>query len=105
MGKNTGKGAENVFSERIRLMREAYRWDQIELAKLLGVSKQSVSNWENNNILPSIDMLTKLAAVFRVSTDFLLGLDDKLTIDVTGLAIETVAHLQSLVNTIRDNGK
>ena len=82
-------------------MREAYRWDQTELAKQLGVSKQSVSNWENNNILPSIDMLTKLAGIFHVSTDFLLGLDDRVTIDVTGLDEEMVAHLQSLVNALR----
>ena len=91
-----------MFHERIRLMREAYRWDQTELAKQLGVSKQSVSNWENNNILPSIDMLTKLSGVFRVSTDFLLGLDDRVTIDVTGLDEEMVAHLQSLVNALRE---
>lgn len=83
-------------------MREAYRWDQTELAKQLGISKQSVSNWENNNILPSIDMLTKLSGVFRVSTDFLLGLDDRVTIDVTGLDEEMVAHLQSLVNALRE---
>ena len=34
---------------------------QTQLAKELGVSKQSVSNWENNNIAPSVDMVRKIA--------------------------------------------
>lgn len=90
------------FSERIKLMRDAYRWDQTKLAKQLGVSKQSVSNWENSNILPSIDMLTKLAEVFHTTTDFLLGLDDRQVLDVTGLEAEMVAHLQCIANSLRN---
>ena len=91
-----------MLNERLKLMRESYHWDQTELARRLGVSKQSVSNWENSNIQPSIDMLIKLAELFRVSTDFLLGLDNRLTIDVTGLKTETVAHLQSLINVMQE---
>ena len=96
------EGANVMFHERLKLLRESYHWDQTELAKQLGVSKQSVSNWENSNILPSIDMLTKVAELFHVSTDFLLGLDNRLTIDVTGLRPETVAHLQSLINIMQE---
>ena len=40
--------------------------------------KQSVSNWENDNIMPSVETLKKAADFFHVSTDYLLGRTDDL---------------------------
>lgn len=74
---------------------------QIELAKKLGVTKQSVSNWENDNILPSIEMLIKIATFFGVSTDYLLGLDKKRTLDIENLSEIQIAHIQLLVDDLR----
>ena len=66
-----------MLNEQIKTLRMAQNISQVALAKKLGVSKQSVSNWENNNIQPSIDMLMKIAAFFDVSTDIsTAGLDD-----------------------------
>ena len=62
-----------MLSEKIRNLRFNRGFSQVDLAKILGVTKQSVSNWENENIMPSIDMLIKLAQLFSVSTDYLLG--------------------------------
>ena len=64
-----------MLNQRIRQLRQARSMSQVDLAKRLNVTKQSVSNWENDNIQPSIEMLVKLSAVFSVSTDYLLGLD------------------------------
>ena len=50
-----------MLNQRIREVRQARGMSQVELAGLLGVTKQSVSNWENDNIQPSIEMLVKLA--------------------------------------------
>jgi transcriptional regulator with XRE-family HTH domain len=47
----------------------------MDFAKLLGVTKQCVSNWEKGNVLPSIEMLERVADFFRVSTDYLLGME------------------------------
>ena len=41
-----------MLNERIRELRNAAGISQVELAEKLGVSKQSVSNWENDNIQP-----------------------------------------------------
>ena len=73
---------------------------QTQLAEKLGVSKQSVSNWENDNIQPSIEMLIKMADLFAVSTDYLLDRDDKKYIEVSGLTKNQVAHVQQLVKDI-----
>ena len=64
-----------MMSEKIRNLRRVFNINQVELANKLCVIKQCVSNWENDNILPSVDMLIKLAKFFNVSTDYLLGLD------------------------------
>ena len=72
-----------------------------KLAKALNVSKQSVSNWENDNIQPSIDMLIKLSKVLSVSTDCLLGLDGEKYIKVEGLTAEQIAHIQQIIEDIK----
>lgn len=91
-----------MLNQRIREVRQARGMSQVELAGLLGVTKQSVSNWENDNIQPSIEMLVKLAQVLAVSTDYLLGLDGRQTLDVSGLSPHTVGHLQLLIEDIRE---
>ena len=94
-----------MFSERMKELREANRLEQTVLAAKLGVSKQSVSNWENNNILPSIEMLLKICDVFSISADYLLGLDNKVTLDVPDIPMECVAHFQALVDVVRNKTK
>ena len=92
-----------MFSERIKELRLSLGVNQVEFGRRLSVSKQCVSNWENGNIQPSIDMLRKIAEKFSVSADYLLGLDDIRTIDATGLTPEQILHIQNLVNDIRGN--
>ena len=89
-----------MLGENIKKLRTSYNLNQVELAKKLNVSKQCVSNWENDNIQPSIEMLELLANFFSVSTDFLLGRDNKNTIDVDGLSIEEVAHIKLIISDI-----
>lgn len=64
-----------------------------------------MSNWENDNILPSVDMLIKLAKFFNVSTDYLLGLDSDNVIDVTGLTSSEITHIKLLVDDLKINHK
>ena len=74
-----------MFHERIKELRTAHGMSQVALAQKMNISKQCVSNWENGYIQPSIDMLIKSAKLFSVSTDYLLGLNDKRSLDTTGL--------------------
>lgn len=90
-----------MLSERIRELRISRNLSQVELAKRLGISKQSLSNWENDNIMPSIDMLVRLATCLDVSTDYLLGREDRTYLEVSGLSPTELAHLQLLINDLR----
>ena len=90
-----------MLNHQIRTLRLVRGMSQVELARRLGVTKQSVSNWENDNIQPSIEMLKKLADIFSVSTDYLLGLEKEEFIDVSGLPPGVVTHLRQVVEDFR----
>lgn len=90
------------LNENIKRMRIARGMNQVEFAKLIGVTKQCVSNWENDNVLPSIEMLVKIADVFNVRTDLLLGRDSDECIDVSGLTETQRGHIALIVKDFVD---
>lgn len=88
-----------MLNENIKRLRKANNITQVELADKLGVSKQCVSNWENDYIQPSIEMLIKLSEFFKVSTDTILGLDsNRVTLDVSGLNDKEIAHIRQIID-------
>lgn len=90
-----------MLGQRIQELRSGCGWSQVEVAKRLKVTKQTVSNWENENILPSIDMLIRVAQLFNVSTDYLLGMEDIPRLSMEGLPPNVVAHLLLLIEDYR----
>lgn len=63
------------IGERIKLLREKKHLTQTELAELLGFKTYTtVSKWENNDNYPKGKDLKRLAEIFNVSSDYLLGL-------------------------------
>lgn len=96
-----------MFANRIKYLRQSRELNQVQLADKLGVAKQSVSNWENDNIMPSVEMLEKIADFFNVTTDYLLGREGKKTmdgqtIDVTGLSQRRIEHIKQIVDDLRE---
>ena len=89
-----------MFGDIVKKLRLSHNLNQVQLANELNVSKQTISNWENNNILPSIDMLVKISRFFSVSTDFLLELDTRKYIEVTGLTERQIAHIHQIIQDI-----
>lgn len=92
-----------MFDERLKELRKSLGINQIEFGKRLNVTKQCISNWENNNIMPSIDMLIRISKTFSVSADYLLGLDDQRTLNVTGLSAEQIFHLQAIADDLKQH--
>ena len=76
--------------------------NQVEFAKKMCVTKQCVSNWENDNVLPSIEMLIKMADYFRITTDCLLGRENHSVIVSDGLTEEQQTHLRMIVKDFLD---
>ena len=90
-----------MLNQRIREIRIAKKLSQVDLAKLLGVTKQSVSNWENDNIQPSVEMLLKIADALNVTTDYLLGRTERRVLDITDLPENVIHHLQGIISHIK----
>ena len=67
---------ENKFCERLRDLRIEKNIGQVELAASIGVSKGIISLWENGLREPKLSNLITLAQYFKVSIDYLVGLED-----------------------------
>ncbi len=86
-----------MLNERIKELRQSFGISQVALANDLGVSKQCVSNWENDNVQPSIEMLVKLAKYFNVTCDYMLGTEPQTQIDVSGLNDQEISHIKLII--------
>ena len=89
-----------MLGKQIRKLRLNKNISQIDLANKLCVTKQSISNWENENIMPSIDMLIKMADYFGVTRDYLLGLSENHSLNTEGLSDLQIAHIQTVIDDI-----
>ncbi len=63
----------NRFGQRLKRIRKEVGVSQAYVADHIGVSVQSVSNWECDNTMPDISQIVPLAAILSVSADYLLG--------------------------------
>lgn len=61
---------------KIKILREENGWTQLFLAEKMDISRQVLSNYENEINQPSPEMLIKFANIFQCSIDFLLGRED-----------------------------
>ena len=89
------------FGLRLKTLRKQAGLTQKQLAAQLGITKSVVSFYELQSRSPSPEVLAKLAQIFHVSADCLLGLDNRETIDVSGLDEKDISALRSLADSLR----
>ena len=65
-----------TFTERLRELRTQNNYSQQDLADKIGVTKQTISQYERGVRKPDMDTLTALCDVFNVSSDYLMGKSD-----------------------------
>lgn len=88
---------------KIKTLRISQKITQNEFAERLGVTKSAISSYENGSRLPSYDILIKIARIFKVSTDYLLGCteDKTITVNVSGLTEKQINSIKTSVGTFR----
>ena len=74
------------FGLRIRELREQHKMSQEQLGRKVERSKSVISSYENNIKIPPLEVLTKIAVVFNVSLDYLVGIDKNEMVSVSGLS-------------------
>lgn len=96
------KGSDIVIAERIRKLRDQNGFTQTELAKKLGITRSSVNAWELGISIPSTQYLVEISSIFKVSTDYLLGINETASIDVSGLSDSDIELIHSIINHLRN---
>ena len=61
-----------TLGEKIQTLRKQNAMSQDQLADMLGVSRQAVSKWENDENNPELEYLVQISSIFSVSTDYLV---------------------------------
>ena len=93
------------FSTKLKDLRKQAGMTQQQLADKLGITKSVVSYYELSERTPSPEVLKDLALIFRVSTDYLLGIERAKTIDVSDLSDDDIKLLLVTIETLRSKNK
>ena len=89
------------LGHKLKTLRLQHNLTQSQLASKLGLTKSVVSAYETGLRLPSYDVLIHLAKIFNVSTDYLLGVENKQELDVSGLSKEEIDALIHLIKAMK----
>jgi transcriptional regulator with XRE-family HTH domain len=89
------------FGKRLKKLRILHELSQEQLAKRLGMTKSVVSAYENGIRMPSYEALISIARIFKVSTDYLLGVENKICLDLSGLTSAEISAIKKLVKAMQ----
>ena len=90
------------MGEKLKSLRIEKKLTQKQVADRIGLAISAVSSYESGTRYPSYDVLVKLARIFHVSTDYLLGMTDTRNIDVTELNDNEIELVSQLVDMLRN---
>ncbi len=93
----------NNFGNRLKALRTRDNMTQNQLAQRLSLTKSVISAYENGQRMPSYDVLVHIARIYKVSTDYLLGMKSKRFIDLSGLSEIQVAAIITIVKSMKNN--
>ncbi|MBQ9142609.1 MAG: helix-turn-helix transcriptional regulator [Lachnospiraceae bacterium] len=89
------------FGNTVKALRLQHNLTQAQLAEKLGLTKSVISAYETGLRMPSYDVLIAISRIFKVSTDYLLGVERKQDIDLSGLTDEEVSALMNLIKAMK----
>lgn len=99
-----GENRPYDLGQRLRELRKSKQMTQKQVAERLHISASAVSGYEGNIKTPSVDMLVELARLYNVSTDYLLGVDNRAVVSVEGLTARQVSLIEGTIEGfIRNN--
>ena len=91
--------------ERLKRLRQSMHLSQKQLARLLRVDRSTISSYESSVRQPPLDTLSRIADVFDVSTDYLLGRTSNLSFDIFDLTGEDTALLYSMASKLAEKNR
>lgn len=91
------------IGDRLKALRLKKSLTQRQVATILGLRVSSISSYESGDRKPSYSILIKYASHFHVTTDYILGIEKKQTLDVSGLNDSEISSLVNLIEKYRAN--
>ena len=89
------------LGKRLRDLRKAHGLTQKQVADRVWVSKAMISSYELSSRTPSYEVLIKLSKLFGVSTDYLLGIKNEKTLDVSSLSDRQISLLRDIISEMK----
>ncbi len=86
---------------RLKKLREKQHLSQKEVADRLGLTRATISAYERNTKTPSVEILVKIALLYRSSVDYILGLEDRTSIFIDDLEKEEQDTISKMVEILR----
>ena len=90
-----------MVADIIKELREQRGMTQAALSKQLGITRSSVNAWEMGISVPSTQYIVELANIFKVSTDYLLGINNTAVISVAGLEDDDILLISGIIDHLR----
>ena len=90
------------LSSRLKETRMISGYSQKRVAQLTGVSEDAISSYERGLRVPPLDILIKLAQLYKISTDYLLGLNKSKAIDMSRLDENDFIAVRNMVEILSD---
>lgn len=85
------------FGMTLKKLRNKKRLSQEPVAKRLNLTKSSISGYENNVIMPNIDTIRAFSMLYGTTSDYLLGLEKKESIEIDGLTPRQKDIIETLI--------
>ena len=89
------------FGNTLKTLRLHEEMTQAQLSQKLGLTKSVISAYETGLRLPTYDLLIHLAQIFKLSTDYLLGVEQKDSLDLSGLTQNEKSALLALIKAMK----
>ena len=91
-----------MIADRIKLLRQENDMTQSDLARILGITRSSVNEWEMGISVPSTQYIIEMSRIFHVSTDYIMDVDTYATLSIKGLDDDEIRMVHALIEHFRN---
>lgn len=91
-----------MFGDILKQLRTSKKMSQKELAERINIAKSVISFYESGDRMPSYEVLIKIARIFNVTTDYLLGIERGRMIDVSELTENDIAAVTTVIEALKN---
>jgi len=91
------------LGDKLKQLREKHNLTQKEVAARLNVDRNTVNRYESNEITPPVEKLVKLAIMYNISLDYLVGIGKEYYLSLHGFNEKQRDVIIQLVNVLKEN--